>query len=119
MHRAAPCRNVPVTFTLELMGWLPNRFKRTTPSREQILALAADASAEVGDRDDAILALSDFDDPEVEDVLLKIASDASEDEMLTDEAGHALWIIWDRQGKAPLPDIVARMQPSARKFFAP
>lgn len=102
------------------MDWLPNLFRhRGPPTREQSLALATNSSAEVGDRDDAILALSDFDDTEVQSALLRIASDASEDEMLVDEAGHVLWIIWDRQGKVATPDLIARMQPSARKFFAP
>jgi len=82
------------------------------------VAYARDRSADLGSRDDAVLALSDFDLPEVEAALVQMAGDSSEEEMLVDQAGHALWIIWDRQKKIPNQEVIAKMHPSARKFFS-
>lgn len=84
---------------------------------QQLLAYAKDKTADLGGRDDAVLALSDFDLPEVEEGLLQMAMDATEDEMLVDQAGHALWILWSRQGRVPSGAVVSGMLPSARKFF--
>lgn len=69
-----------------------DRSKRSSAAGQMLLSLAADSSARVDERHDAILELSD-------------------------QAGHALWIIWKRQGKRAPPDIVARMSEPARKFF--
>jgi len=101
------------------MGLLGNLFpKEPSAPALQLLAYALDKTADLGGRDDAILELSAYDLEEVESGLLQIARDKGEEEMLVDQAGHALWIIWSRQGRVPAPELVAGMQSSARKFFA-
>ncbi len=99
-----------------LLGDGPHWKSPATP--QQLLAYAKDKTADRGTRDDAVLALSDFDLAEVEEALLDIACDAAEDELLVDQAGQALWLIWSRQGRVPSSALVLRMLPSARKFFA-
>ena len=101
------------------MGLLGKLLRGRRPATaQQLLAYAMDKTADLGGRDDAVLELSAYDLEEVERGLLRMAGDEAEDEMLVDQAGHALWIIWSRQSKVPPPELVACMQPSARKFFA-
>ena len=101
------------------MGLLGSLFEKEPPATaQQLLAYAADKTADIGGRDDAVLELSAYDLEEVESGLLRMAGDEAEEEMLVDQAGHALWIIWSRQGRVPPPELVARMLPSAKKFFA-
>jgi hypothetical protein len=83
---------------------------------EGLIDVLLDSGEALGDRQDAAMDLSDYDEPAAEQALLQIALDASSDEDLADEAGHSLWEIWQRKGKRDA-DAVARMHPAARKFF--
>jgi hypothetical protein len=83
---------------------------------DSLISVLLDSGAEPGDRQDAAMDLSTYDEPAAEHALLSIALDASGDEDLADEAGHSLWEIWRRNGKRDA-DAVARMHPAARKFF--
>jgi hypothetical protein len=100
------------------MNWLKRLFRDPpAPTPHQLVAYAEDKTGDLGSRDDAVLALSASDLPEVERALLQMACDTSEDEMLIDQAGHALWIILDRQKRTPSQEVIAKMHPSAQKFF--
>ena len=100
------------------MGLLGSLFQKVPPATAQeLLAYALDKAADLGGRNDAVLELSAYDLEEVESGLLRMAGDEAEEEMLVDQAGHALWIIWSRQGRVPPPELLASMLPSARKFF--
>ncbi len=82
-----------------------------------MVAYLLDKSGDLGGRDDVAMDLSQFDLPEVEAALIEIATDQSEEEMVIDSAGESLWEIWQRQGRTPPPEVLAKMHPSARKFF--
>lgn len=82
-----------------------------------LLSVLLDTSAEFGDRHDAAMDLAEYDQPAVEQALLNVVLDAASDADLADAAGHSLWQIWQRTGKKDR-ELVARMHPEARKFFA-
>jgi hypothetical protein len=81
-----------------------------------LIDVLLDSAEEIGDRQDAAMDLSAYDEPAAEQALLQIALDPSSDEDLADEAGHSLWEIWGRKGKRDAA-AVARMHRAARKFF--
>lgn len=81
-----------------------------------LISVLLDSSAEFGDRHDAAMDLGEFDEPEAEDALVRIALAHDQDEDLADAAGESLWQVWGRKGKRDT-DLVARMHPEARKFF--
>ena len=81
-----------------------------------LIAVLLDTSAEFGDRSDAAMDLSSFDEPAVEEALLTIVQRETEDEGIADSAGESLWEVWRRKGKYDA-EMVARMHPAARKFF--
>ena len=118
-QRPSYTSGLKVDIALKIMGLLGSLFEKASPATaQQLLAYAVDKTADLGGRDDAVLELSAYDLAEVESALLRMAGDEAEEEMLVDQAGHALWIIWSRQGRVPPPELVARMLPSAKKFFA-
>ena len=69
-----------------------------------------------GDRDDAAMDLSKYDEREVEEALLSIVLDHSDDHNVIDSAGESIWEIWQRKGKHDAL-LVASMHPEAQKFF--
>ena len=75
-----------------------------------------DKTADLGSRDDVAMDLSQFDEPEAEEGLLRVVLDHTQDEMIIDSAGDSLREIWERKGKRDTA-LVARMHPSAQKFF--
>ncbi len=75
-----------------------------------------DKSGDLGSRDDVAMDLGKYDLEEVEDALIQVAQDHSEEEMIIDSAGESLWEIWKRKNKFN-SEIVAKMHPSAQKFF--
>jgi hypothetical protein len=100
------------------MKWLRQMFQKPLPpTPQQMVAYLLDKSGDLGSRDDVAKDPYRFDLPEVEAALIEVATDRSEEEMIIDTAGESLWQIWQRQGKTPPPDVLARMHPSARKFF--
>ncbi len=82
----------------------------------ELVAILLDPTAAFGDRDDAAMAMSSSDEPEVVEALLSIALDASADADLADRAGESLAAIWRRNAVTP-PDLVNRMHPAAKRFF--
>ena len=83
---------------------------------EGLIAVLLNRAAQFGDRDDAALDLGDDDEPAAEKALLRVVLDHTEDEDLADTAGESLSQIWSRKGTFDA-GIVARMHPSAQKFF--
>ena len=81
-----------------------------------LISVLLDPTADEASRGDAAMDLGDFDEPEAEAALLRIALDLSDDGDLADDAGQSLWEIWQRSGKVDA-ELVARMHPEARKFF--
>lgn len=100
------------------MSWFKRIFNRSKePDPREISSWLLDKSVEFGDRDDAAMALGDFDSLEAENTLLALALDHTEDDMIADTAGDSLLQMWTRQGKKPEPALVARMHPAARRYF--
>jgi hypothetical protein len=91
---------------------------QSPPSIERMIEFLLDRTQDLGSRDDVAMELSDSDDARVEEVLVRLATDPSEDEMLVDQAGHSLWLVWQRKGVRP-EETIAKLLPSARKFFGP
>ena len=82
-----------------------------------LIVILLDTSAEFGDRHDAAMDLGAFDEPAAEEALLKVVLNEAEDEDIADPAGDSLRDIWTRKGTFD-SELVARMHPAARKFFA-
>lgn len=100
------------------MSWFKRIFgRRSEPGAQEIASWLLDKSIEFGDRDEAAMALGDFDSVVAEATLLKVAFDHSEDEMIADTVGDSLLQIWIRQGRKPEPAQVAQMHPAARRYF--
>jgi len=87
-----------------------------TAQPARLISVLLDSAAPLGDRLDAAMDLSEFDDPVAEQALLRLALDTYGDGDLADEAGHSLRQIWRRTGKHD-SSLVAQMHPEARKFF--
>jgi len=62
-----------------------------------LISVLLNNKLEFGDRDDAAMDLSEFDDPNAEDALFKVASDPLSDEDLAQRCGESLAIIWCRK----------------------
>ena len=76
-----------------------------------------DKSNDLGGRDDCAMDLYEYDLPEVEAALVKVASDPAEDEIVVDSAGESLAQIYRRQNRAVSAEVLSTLQPSAKKFF--
>lgn len=83
---------------------------------EGLISVLLNTEAGYGDRDDAAMDLGEFDEPAVEEALLKVVLSPTEDEGIADSAGESLWQIWSRKGKRDT-NLIALMHPAARKFF--
>jgi hypothetical protein len=83
---------------------------------EGLISVLLDTTAQFADRDDAAMDLGSFDEPEVENALLKIILNHNEDEVLVDSAGESLKEIWQRKGQIK-EDLVKKMHPAARSYF--
>jgi hypothetical protein len=82
-----------------------------------MVAVLLDRSQDLASRDDIAMDLREFDLPEVEAALVRVASDPAEDEMIVDSAGDSLLQIYLRQNRVVAPDVLSKLQPSAKKFF--
>ena len=83
---------------------------------EGLIGVLLDPSARLDERDDAAMDLAKFDEPSVEEALLQVVLNHSEDELVADSAGESLRNIWDRKLKYVEP-LVAQMHPAARRLF--
>ena len=83
-----------------------------------LISILLDVNAEFSERDDAAMDLCSFDEPEVEEALLKIVLDRDEYEILVDSAGESLREIWNRKGYFN-NELVIKMHPSAKSYFTP
>jgi hypothetical protein len=94
-------------------------FKRPQgpPDPLRMVACLLNKSNDLGTRDDCAMDLHEFDLPEAESALVTVASDASEEEMIIDSAGHSLWQLYKRHNRSVPPDVLRALQPSAKKFF--
>ena len=63
-----------------------------------LIGILLDEKAELGDRDDAAMDLSEYDDANVEGALSIIACDSDPDEVLADSCAESLAEIWSRRG---------------------
>ena len=81
-----------------------------------LISVLLDQSAEFGDRDDAAMDLGSYDGHEVEEALLKVVLDHSENDELIDSAVESLAEVWQRSG-CENPVLVGKMHPVARKLF--
>lgn len=79
-----------------------------------LISVLLDSSNEFGDRDDAALDLSLYDEPEAEAALAQIATDATNDEDLADTCGESLAEIWLRKGCVDR-EVFARLSPASKR----
>jgi hypothetical protein len=77
-----------------------------------LISVLLDSTAEFGDRDDAAMDLSRFDDPEAEAALAHVACDPGADNELADSCGESLAEVWCRRGRIE-PTIVLALTPAA------
>ena len=80
---------------------------------EGLISVLLDRAAEFGDRDDAAMDLSAYPSASVENALLKVACDPSEDADLQEACGESLAELWTQGSTAPT-DHLRRLEPSAR-----
>ena len=92
------------------MNWLKRIFtKHDAPTPEAMINFMLNKSEDLGGRDDCAMDLSQFDLPEVEKALIKVATDHSEDEMIIDSAGESLQEIWNRQKRVPPKEVLEKV----------
>lgn len=72
-----------------------------------------DPSATWAERDDAVIDLGTYEEPEVMATLISVASDVDEDEMIVASAGESIAEVWERQERFDA-DVLARVLPVAR-----
>lgn len=88
----------------------------TAGNRAELLKAALrNKLLEYGDRSDAIHALLELNPDFLEHELVEIASDATEDIDLIEDAGEALGLLWLDKGTVVL-DKLRRIQPEARRM---
>ena len=66
---------------------------------KSLISILVDPLANLGDRDDAAMNLSSYDEPEVEQALSRIACNNLSDEELVDTCGESLAEIWCRKNR--------------------
>jgi len=79
--------------------WRKQKHEAAQPAG--LISVLLDDSSDYGSRDDAAMDLSAFDQIEVENALLQMASDIKTDEQLQDTCGESLGEIWVRKGSIP------------------
>ena len=75
-----------------------------------LIQVLLDEDAEFGDRDDAAMDLSAYDDDAVEKALARVACDIAADADLADTCGESLAEIWCRKERIP-ENILVRLTP--------
>lgn len=90
--------------------------KKEAQQPSGLISVLLDKSREFGDRDDAAMDLGSYDGSDVEEALLKVVMDHSEDEDIVDRAVESLAEVWLRTG-CENPELVEKMHPVARKLF--
>jgi hypothetical protein len=82
-----------------------------------LIAVLLDTGARIDERDDAAMDLGNFDGGEVEEALLRVAADPSEDLTIQGSAGESLMTIWLRRGDTAFPHL-AKLSSAARSEAA-
>ena len=82
-----------------------------------LLSVLLDVTARIDERDDAAMALYQYDTPEVEAALIAIASDLATPALVASSAGESLGVLWTRRG-AVNADAMARLRSDARSEAA-
>ena len=81
-----------------------------------LISVLMDKTVEFGDRDDAAMDLGSYDGPEVEEALLKVVMDHTEDKDILESVVESVSEIWIRAGRE-YPGLVEKMHPVARELF--
>lgn len=87
-----------------------------TPQPAGLVGVLLDRSAPLGDRDDAAMDLSGFDERAALDALAAVGSDPAEDEDLLDRCGESIAHIWQRLGEVDAAT-AARLTSTARSVL--
>ncbi len=80
-----------------------------TSTADSLIRILLDKSRYIGERDDAAMDLGSFDEPEALDVLIQVATDVREDDMILSSCGSSIKNIWIRQGSYSLKKITVEM----------
>ena len=80
---------------------------------EYLIRILQDKSIDLGVRDDAAMDLGAYDEPQVSEVLIQIATDLEEDDMILDSCGESIREIWGRRGYYN-PTELDRFAPAAK-----
>lgn len=84
------------------------------PELNRLIEVLIDRQARIDERDDAAINLGDFDDARALQVLLFVASDSSESEIVLASCGESIGAIWKRQAVWS-DEQLERMTPIARR----
>ena len=82
---------------------------------EEAVEELLDNNLDLGTRIDLAMEFSSYDDPIIEDALMKIACDCSSEESLLDSCGESLGEIWARQGELPAKKLI-KLKPIAKSI---
>lgn len=94
---------------------LKDKFLRKVYDQPQsLIAVLLDRSVDWAERDDAAAYLIPYDEPEVEEALLSVASSFSEDDDIAESCGECVAEIWCRKGRLSL-DKLRKLKPPALK----
>ncbi len=83
-----------------------------TEQPKGLISVLLDITAEFGDRDDAAMDLSDYDEPEAEEALSKVALDESTDTHLAERCSESLAEIWCRKERVNM-DVLGKLRGNA------
>lgn len=90
-----------------------------SPTIDYLIQVLQDKSIDLGVRDDAAMDLGAYDEPRVLDVLIQVAVDESEDELILWSCGESIKDIWLRRGdysqKVITADLLNNFIPAARQ----
>lgn len=83
-------------------------------TKQELIRLLLDKSAEESERDDAAIDLGDYDDDEVISTLVSVAADPTTEEVICSSCGESLGAIWLRKGSVD-QTFLNRIRPEAQR----
>lgn len=95
---------------------LADKSKASSPP-QRLISVLRNKRAPFGDRDDAAMDLGADSGDDVEDALLSVVTDHTEDGELVESAAESLAGIWNRSSSRKEDYVVRSMHPAARRFF--
>lgn len=83
-------------------------------TKQELIKLLLDKTADDSDRDDAAIDLAAYDDDDVISALVSVAEDPNSDEMICSTCGESLGTIWLRKGSVD-GNLLNKIRPEAQR----